>query len=176
MPNIKTVISMHNSKTLNKYEPKQPDNTNNCNCRVKLDCPLENKCLTKSVIYQATVTREDNMTKETYIGLTENTFKSRYAGHIHTFKHEEKRNATTLSEHIWKLRDMNAQYSIAWKIVSRAKPYSTGSKKCNLCTEEKYFIIYKPKMSTLNKRNELTSTCRHRKKHLLCNYNYINGP
>jgi hypothetical protein len=32
---------------------------------------------------------------------------------------------------------------------------------------EKYFIICKPKMATLNKRNELVSACRHNKKFLL---------
>ena len=39
----------------------------------------------------------------------------------------------------------------------------------NLCLWEKYFIICKPKMATLNKRNELVSACRHNKKFLLSN-------
>ena len=45
--------------------------------------------------------------------------------------------------------------------------YSNVNKKCNLCLWEKYFIICKPEMSTLNRRNEMTSTCRHSKKFLL---------
>ena len=33
--------------------------------------------------------------EEIYIGLTENTFKTDYNGHISSFKNENKRNATT---------------------------------------------------------------------------------
>ena len=109
------------------------------------------------------------MNVEAYIGLAENSFKSRYTGHISSFKNKIRRSATTLSEFIWKLKEKTVNYTITWKIVSKAKPYSTSSKRCNLCIEEKYFIIHRPDMSSLNKRNELTSACRHRKKHLLCN-------
>ena len=171
MPNIMNVISTHNKATIARTDSNKQidDNHKSCNCRAKSQCPLDNKCLTSELIYQATVTRHDNNSDDTYIGLTANTFKSRYSGHISSFKNKERRKATTLSEHIWNLKDMNVKYSIKWKVISKAKPYSISSKKCNLCTEEKYFIIFKPQMSSLNKRNELTSACRHRRKHLLCN-------
>ena len=112
----------------------------------------------------------DNQNKETYIGLTENNFKTRYNGHSSNLNNNEKRSATTLSEYVWKLKDSNVQYNITWKIISRAKSYNTSNKKCNLCLEEKYHIIRKPDWGSLNKRSELFSTCRHRKKHLLVNY------
>ena len=35
------------------------------------------------------------------------------------------------------------------------------------CTAEKHLIITKPHLATLNKRNELVSTCRHRRKYIL---------
>ena len=41
--------------------------------------------------------------------------------------------------------------------------------KCNLCLWEKYYIICRPNMATLNNRNELVSSCRHAKKFLLNN-------
>ncbi len=171
MPNMKQIISAHNKSIIKKSDNINSDSTSKtCNCRPNRPCPLDHKCLTSSIIYQATVTRQDNLTVETYIGLTENTFKSRYAGHLSSFKHSDKRSATTLSEHIWKLKDNNVKYSIKWNIISRAKAYTTTRKLCNLCIEEKYFIIFKPDMSSLNKRNELTSACRHRKKHLLINW------
>ena len=65
MPNIKRTISKHNASVLSKSELKPTDDINTCNCRDKLQCPLQNKCLTSSVIYQATVTRNDNMAKDT---------------------------------------------------------------------------------------------------------------
>ena len=39
--------------------------------RQKNTCPLNGNCLQSSLIYHATVTRKDNGTIETYIGLTE---------------------------------------------------------------------------------------------------------
>ena len=171
MPNVKDIISTHNRSIVCNSEPIQAENTQIlCNCRANRQCPLDGKCLTSGIIYQATVTREDNTNIENYIGLTENSFKSRYTGHISSFKNEKGRSATTLSEYIWKLKEKHSNYSIKWKIVSKAKPYSTSSKRCNLCIEEKYFIIYRPETSSLNKRNELLSACRHRRKHLLNNY------
>jgi len=170
MPNMGQIISTHNKHVLNKTKPK-PTVTQTCSCRAKNQCPLDNKCLTSCVIYQATVTRQDIKKDETYIGLTENTFKSRYSGHLSSFRHEDGRHATKLSEYVWTLKDKNVPYLIKWKIISKAKPYSTSRKLCDLCIEEKYFIINKPTMSSLNKRNELVSACRHRKKHLLYNYN-----
>ena len=74
MPNVKSIISMHNRSTVNNSELKQADSTQNlCNCRANRQCPLDGKCLTSGVIYQASVTRQDNMNVETYIGLTENS-------------------------------------------------------------------------------------------------------
>ena len=58
-------------------------------------------------------------------------------------------------------------YNIKWRKVKQARSYSNVSKRCNLCLWEKYFIICKPEMSTLNNRSELISTCRHSKKFLL---------
>ena len=45
-----------------------------------------------------------------------------------------------------------------WRILSSHSPYNSSSKRCNLCLKEKFLIIYRPKLSTLNKRNELVSS------------------
>ena len=47
------------------------------NCRNKDQCPLDNKCLTSSIIYNAQVTT--NSATKNYIGLTEGTFKQRFS-------------------------------------------------------------------------------------------------
>ena len=164
MPNLEKKISAHNKKLLTTL-PETPDKM--CNCRKPAECPLDGKCLTPNVIYQATVECEGG--QETYIGLTENQFKTRYRNHTSSFKNENKRNATELSKHIWDLKDNNKQYKTTWKIIARANPYSNASKICNLCLTEKFFIICKPQLCTLNKRNELASSCRHAAKFLLRN-------
>ena len=166
MPNMGQIIRNHNKSVINKNE-SVIQNKPTCNCRNSNSCPVEKKCLTKGVIYQATVTRNDNSERETYIGLTENTFKERYTGHKSSFEIKNPKNATALSQYIWSLKDLKVPFSVNWKIVARSNPYSTSSKICSLCLTEKYFIIFKPDMATLNHRNEMTSSCRHRKKHLL---------
>ena len=55
----------------------------------------------------------------------------------------------------------NEEFTLSWKILAKARAYSNLSKRCNLCIEAKYFIITNPQMTTLNRRNELVSTCRH---------------
>ena len=33
----------------------------------------------------------------------------------------------------WKLKDKNIEHTISWKILAKAKPYSTANKHCKLC-------------------------------------------
>ena len=74
-----------------------------CNCRQnKHSCPLDGKCLKHCVAYIATVTETTSNNQETYIGLTENEFKTRFNLHKSSFKLEQKRTSTTLSDHVWK--------------------------------------------------------------------------
>jgi hypothetical protein len=170
MQNMQQVITKQNKSIIRKANP-QDIPPNECNCRKGKQCPLDGKCLTEGIIYQAKITRLDNSKVESYIGLTDNSFKTRFNGHTSSFRNEPKRNSTALSHYVWKLKDNNTPYEIKWKLITRAQSYSTTSKLCNLCLKEKYFIICKPDMATLNNRNELASECRHKKRHLLSNYN-----
>ena len=111
----------------------------------------------------------DNNTSETYMGLTENAFETRYRNHTASFRHTKHRNSTELSKHVWSLKDNNIDYSISWRIISSSSSYNSSSKRCNLCLKEKFLIICRPDLSSLNKRNELVSSCRHRNKALLRN-------
>ena len=65
-------------------------------------------------------------------------------------------------------KDSNIDHSISWHIISSHSSYNSSSERCqrcNLCLERNFFkIIYRPDLSSLNKRNELVSSCRHRKK------------
>ena len=61
MPNAHQIISAHNKTVLNKHTEPTENSQKACNCRNKESCPLPGKCLTESVVYQATVTRQDNL-------------------------------------------------------------------------------------------------------------------
>ena len=54
----------------------------------KNSCPLDGECLTKCFVYKATMTETTLNNQETYIGLTENEFKTRFNLHKSSFKLE----------------------------------------------------------------------------------------
>ena len=93
--------------------------------------------------------------------------QTRYNQHTSSFRLSHKSSATSLSEHIWKLKENNTDHTVTWKILEKAQPYSSTTGKCDLCTTEKAYIAYTH--PSLNKRRELFSTCPHRRKHLLSN-------
>ena len=166
MENMASIIKKHNKKITNN----DPANSQNgCNCRRKDQCPLENNCLSSSLVYNACITTDENTTGKNYIGLTEGTFKQRHTQHKLSFRHRKYANSTELSKHIWKLKDDKKDYTIKWSIITSASAYNNRSKRCNLCLAEKLHIIKSDKTNLLNKRSELISKCRHENKYYLMN-------
>ena len=60
---------------------------------------------------------------------------------------------------------------IKWTIVKRAAAYTSGAKRCNLCLEEKLYIM-KVRLKNLNKRSDIISKCRHRNRFLFSKTNH----
>ena len=138
--------------------------------------PIGGECLVNNLVYQATVTpnpqnngmaNQDPPKAETYIGLCAPPFKTRLANHKKSFKFEKYRKETILSQYIWGLKNENVDFDIKWKIVDRAKPFSPVSGICGLCTSEKYYIIFKPELASLNKKEEINNYCLHKSPVLL---------
>ena len=163
--NLSRKIAAHNAKIL-KSVSNEDEDRRKCSCRKKDMCPVNGKCLEESVVYQAVVKREDGLT-DSYVGLTENSFKDRWTKHKSSFRTRNPKNASGLSRYIWNLEDQNIQYELEWKIISRAKPYDPASGVCRLCVREKYFIIFQPNMATINSRNEIAGPCLHKASRLL---------
>ena len=161
--NMHRIISKHNSKLLS---PQPVTEEKSCNCSRNTTCPLQGNCLTRCVIYKATVTAEDSPTK-CYFGLTEGTFKARYTQHQHSFRNENRKTATALSAYIWTLKEKNITHHVSWKIARRASTYRCGTRRCDLCLTEKLIIATADPKSTLNAKAEIISTCRHRAKYRL---------
>ena len=61
------------------------------------------------------------------------------------------------------MKDYKRKYKIDWKILAKAAIYNTDTKICNLCSKEKYFLLFRPETNTINKRDELYTKCLHRK-------------
>ena len=102
----------------------------------KPTAPLTGNCREHNIVYQATVTtreNDNNRTKkkntESYVGLTENEFKKRFANHKQSFTNPRLRNATELSKYIWSLKEKNTEYDIAWRILGKAESYTNRTKE-----------------------------------------------
>ena len=91
LPNVRQTISNHNKQLLETKTKETTTENKFCNCRQKETCPLKGKCSTKCVVYKATVTEIETNRQETYIGLTDNEFKTRFSLHKSSFKLEQKR-------------------------------------------------------------------------------------
>ena len=135
-------------------------------------CPLSGKCLTKCVVYKATVTAPPKPVQH-YYGLTEGPSRTCYNSHTHSFRTESCKNDTELSKYIWDLQDSNRQYQIEWGIVHLAAPYKCGTRRCDVCLTEKMVIATANQATMLNKRAEIVYTCRHRAKFHMCMCIYV---
>ena len=131
LPNMAQVISKHNSKLQNKTSDVPAPG---CNCRGGVaNCPLDGACLTKGVVYGAKVTKSSDQSTEFYTGLTARKFKERYYEHTASFRHENLRHKTTLSEHIWKLNSQHEPYTVRWRVIDRVKPFNSLTKTSEIC-------------------------------------------
>ena len=160
MANMKAIIQGHNRKIIDNDNTILPDDS--CNCRIKEDCPLDgDRCRQENIIYKATVSTSAD--EKDYIGSSGNSFKSRYAGHKTSFKHEKYQNSTRLSRHVWSLKNKGIPFSIKWSIINKIGKRSGGGQQrmCLTCNLERLAIASADRKRTLNKRSELTGNCPH---------------
>ena len=162
LPNVKQTISSNKNLLLQIHRKKvSPQNDKLINCRQKYCCSLDGKCLTKRVFYKATVTEANTNNQETYIGLTEMEFKTSFNLHKSSFKLENKRTKTTLSDHVWELKKKNTDFNIKWEIVKKVKPFTPGEKVCKVCLQEKFSIL--TSRPSAYERTEIFENCVHEK-------------
>ena len=106
--------------------------------------------------------------EESYVGLTERTFKDRLTKHRSSFNNQGY-HKNSLSNHIWDLKRKQINFELSWRLLAKAKPYSPSTKVCNLCIKEIVYIMYRKDLASLNKKNEFFGFCLHRAKYLLEN-------
>ena len=162
-------MSTHNKKVLEKNDPR-PDETPSCNCAGQ--CILPNECRTECVVYKASTVKTGKQIQ--YIGSTANEFKIRYRNHKSSFKNENKKNETALSQYIWKNKlnknenDEIEQPEIKWQILKKCTTYKSGNLVCDLCTSEQIIILKNIRNpSNINHRSDLGNKCVHIKREML---------
>ena len=65
MENMGSIIKKHNKKILSNTPAISDDG---CNCRSKDQCPIENKCLSSALVYNAAVTTNDSSPTKVFSG------------------------------------------------------------------------------------------------------------
>ena len=101
-------------------------NNNRPAVTVRLGSPIEGNCLVTNVVYAATVETLDALDEaveeQSYTGLVE-SWKPSFYQHRSSFTHRTGRQ-TSLSNHIWKLRDQDLDYRLTWGALGHARPYN----------------------------------------------------
>ena len=102
---MKSFLDKHSKIILKKHTNRlNKDDEKLCNCRQRVNCPTNGKCLTRSVDYKAEVTSTLDNTTQTYIGVTAEDFKTRYRNHLKSLRNENYKHKTELSKHVWNLK------------------------------------------------------------------------
>ena len=132
---MSSIISAHNRSILNP-----PKTSFGCNCRTRNMCPLQNKCLTPNIVYQADITNNVDDERRVYLDLSETPFKDKYHNHLRDFNNEIHYKKTELSRYVWDLKRHNKELHITCTIV--CKVYSNPKWNfCRLCLKQKLLII-----------------------------------
>ena len=93
-----------------------------------MNCPTDGKCLARSVVYKAEVTSTDDNTRQTYIGITGNDFKTRYRNHLKSLRNEKYKHETELSKHVWNLKKKTDNFRSDGPSSSKHQPEETENK------------------------------------------------
>ena len=162
MPNLGRIIAGHNKKIISGQEEIPP-----CRC-TQFECPVQKKCEIKGIIYQCQVKEIPSGKTESYVGLSERSFKDRFHKHRKSLR-TEGYHRNSLSTHVWNLKKKHVNFELSWRIISTAHPYSPATKTCELCLREIYYIMYDRVKASLNKRDEFFGFCLHKQKYKLVN-------
>ena len=139
MANIKSIINEHNKTVL---DPPTNNSERTYNCINIEKCPLQEKCLTNNIMYEATLTlNQDTYQHKIYHGVTEITFKKRYANHVKSFRHETYQSDTEFSNELWSTKSNKYTPYVIWEILRKHQPYNTNIKRCSLCLNKKLEIV-----------------------------------
>ena len=121
MPNMAKEGLNHNQK-LTKEDQGQVEVKRLCNCTRGTTCPVGGQCQRGPVVFRAAVSA--NNTTQYYTGIAGNSFKERFNYHRTSMNKNNKKNSTTLGQHIWELKDSGTDFNISWSIVQNASIFN----------------------------------------------------
>ena len=119
MPNIETIIKGHNSSILKESNiaPKT------CNCRSKINYPLNDNCSESCIVSKAEVVTENQ--SKIHFDFCNGFFKERLRNHT---KPLNKENTDT--KYIWTTTEKCRNFSVP--SLKKCHPYRVGNRRCDL--------------------------------------------
>ena len=73
-----------------------------------------------------------------------------------------------LSTYIWQEKNAGRNPEVSWKFLEKNVPiFNPITSRCRLCLREKYNIVLKPSLASLNSRQEIFAHCKHIQSELL---------
>ena len=115
---------------------------------------MPGQCNQNGVVYQATVS-SDTGKVGTYVGLAKN-FKRRYPKHNKCLLYETAEGGTALSTYYWHEQNAGRNPKFNWKCLGKNVPiFNPITNSCRLCLREKYNIVIKLNLASLNSRQEI---------------------
>ena len=108
--------------------------------------------MSEEIVYKATVNTSNTQDTKYYTGMTSNTFKEQYRNHIKSFTLKKYSNEKELSKHICHLKKNRTNFTIKCSIIKKSISYTGGSKRSNLCLEEKLSILETIACSTKDRK------------------------
>ena len=101
------------------------------------------------------------------MGLAKN-FKKRYPKHKKCLLDESAEGGTALTNYYWLEKNAGRDPQVTWKFLEKNIPiFNSVTNKCRLCLREKFNIVLKPNLATLNSRQEIFAHCKHIQSELL---------
>ena len=128
---------------IKEFHDRTNNNNNNrkeneCNCKTRMNCPMNGLCNLDKVEYQGIIyTKENVKDRKTFIGISSTKWKSRYTNHKFSFFHEHLKNQTALSKHFCSLKNKGLTPEIQWSILKKSNTPKCFDSRCNQCLEEK---------------------------------------
>ena len=124
-----------------------------CSYVNKSTCPLNVNCLLKNILYITTITCDrKNYKPINYKGISESTFKKRYANHKRSFNISRYKNYTKLYVKYWNFKAGNSNAKVTWAVKKQFSAYNPQSKRCSFCLKEKFEILEDKDNDLLSKK------------------------
>ena len=123
---------------------------------IKQNVSYKKKCLCENTLYDADINLENSQNKISY-SISERKFKTGYANHKQSIKHQRHKNDMQLTSELGKIKSTNKEPVIVWKMLGQYQSYCIYTKLSLQWSNEKLRIAIYWGNNVTNKHTEIIS-------------------